>query len=327
MSKDKKILDNIVVGIIVVVFVGIIARYIYYEIHYYDEAKEINSSLNVGKLKLMMPIEEAFDIFGEEENYHDNFWEENYGYPSYGFNCSVSKPPRYDLYNKIIGFEIENDNYSVFGISNGKDESYARDILLDKGYEYDNRLEEIFADTNHKRFHKGCATISFDVNDNLISKIIISITDKRMNPSEIEIIGNEDAFNRIINDNYSISIPKNWMCEELETETLLFKIDDKDIGGLYVQPYYVDINDQIKGLLPNHTEIIERKKLEGFLMEAEKIKLVITPPAASGIIDSEEWVYIFLIKNKTDIYEIFFNTEFIDDDSIIKVAKSFKLLE
>ncbi|PKM51540.1 MAG: hypothetical protein CVV02_06285 [Firmicutes bacterium HGW-Firmicutes-7] len=125
---------------------------------------------------------------------------------------------------------------------------------------------------------------------------------------------------------YSISIPKDWSYEELETGTLYFKKNDKEVGGLYIQPYYSDISDPVKELLPNHSEIIESKKLDGFFTEAQEIKLITSPPAASTDVSTENWIYIFLIKDKTTIYEIFFNTKYIDENNIIKIAKSFKMI-
>lgn len=125
---------------------------------------------------------------------------------------------------------------------------------------------------------------------------------------------------------YSISISKDWSYEELETGTLYFKREDNEIGGLYIQPYYSETGDPVRGLLPNHSEIIESKMLDGFFTEAQEIKLTTSPPAAAGDISTEDWIYIFLIKDKTTVYEIFFNTEFIDERDIIEIAKSFKVL-
>lgn len=125
---------------------------------------------------------------------------------------------------------------------------------------------------------------------------------------------------------YSISIPKDWSYEELETGTLYFMIEDKEVGGLYIQPYYSDTSDSVKGLLPNHSEIIESKKLDGFFAEAHKIKIIISPPAASENMSTENWTYIFIVKDKTTVYEMFFNTDFVDDGDILTIAKSFKLL-
>jgi hypothetical protein len=128
------------------------------------------------------------------------------------------------------------------------------------------------------------------------------------------------------NSKYSISIPKSWSYEELMTSTLYFKKGDSQIGGLYIQPYYKDVKDPVNVLLPNHTEIIDSKKLTGFFTETQEIKLVTTEPAVSGDSSSENWIHIFFIKDKEVIYELFFNTKFIDENNILKIAKSFKLL-
>ena len=124
---------------------------------------------------------------------------------------------------------------------------------------------------------------------------------------------------------YSISIPEDWSYKELETGTLYFMIENEEVGGLYIQSYYSDNSDPLKRLLPNHSEIIESKKLDGFFTEAHKIKIIISPPAASKDIRTENWTYIFLIKDKTTVYEVFLNTDLIDENDILTIAKSFKL--
>lgn len=153
-------------------------------------------------------------------------------------------------------------------------------------------------------------------------------TQQRMNTSTTAPIEqSKPIFDKEIKTkSYSISIPKDWTYKELETETLSFNKEDKEVGGLYIQPYYKDVADPVEGLLPNHSEITETKKLEGFFTETHEIKLTTSSPAASGDISTENWIYIFFIKDKTTIYEIFFNTKFIDEDSILKIAKSFKTL-
>ena len=82
----------------------------------------------------------------------------------------------------------------------------------------------------------------------------------------------------------------------------------------------------MNALLPNHAEIIDSTKLTGFFTETQEIKLVTTEPAVSGDSNSETWIHIFFIKDKEVIYEIFFNTKFIDESNVLKIAKSFKLL-
>lgn len=123
---------------------------------------------------------------------------------------------------------------------------------------------------------------------------------------------------------YSISVPKDWSYEE--SGTLNFKKQGYEIGGVYIQPYYSDVSNPVSSLLPNHSEIVESKELDGFFTEAEKIVIVTSPSAASKDTNTEKWEYIFLIEDKTTIYEMFFNMKYIDEDDILKIAKSFKIL-
>lgn len=130
----------------------------------------------------------------------------------------------------------------------------------------------------------------------------------------------------ITTNNYSISIPKEWSYEELDTGMVYFMKEDKEVGGVFIQPFYSDLSEPIKGLLPNHSEITEVKELVDFFTETQQIKIITTPPAVSDIKESKKWIYIFFIVDKTMVYEIFFNTKYIDEDNVLEIAKSFKVI-
>lgn len=127
-------------------------------------------------------------------------------------------------------------------------------------------------------------------------------------------------------DHYLISVPQDWTVEYLLGYSLSFKKDNKIIGGLDILGYYPD--QPISQLEPNHSEVIESKKLEGFFTEVLEEKLKITPPAASGIINVTEQLHIFfIIKNRKRAYDLYFNTTDIEEQTFLNIAKSFKLIE
>ncbi|PYG89159.1 hypothetical protein LY28_00982 [Ruminiclostridium sufflavum DSM 19573] len=130
---------------------------------------------------------------------------------------------------------------------------------------------------------------------------------------------------KIETSSYSVSIPKSWSYEEVNSDILNLKKDNVQIGGIYIQPYYKDVEEPVSSLLPNHTEIIDSKKLTGFFTETQEMHVVSTEPAVSGDSNSENWIYVFFVKDKEVVYEIFFNTKFIDESNILNIAKSFKL--
>jgi len=184
-----------------------------------------------------------------------------------------------------------------------------------------------------------------NINDNKLSISDESKTINSTNSSSIESsIGNtkvnnggslsQDIPQNIILDNeiktkeYSICVPKEWTVEKLPSGTLHFKKEDEEIGGLYPQPYYSDLKDPLAHLLPNHSEIVERKKLEGLFTEAEEIKInQDNDTIASGVSGTSDWIHVFLIKKDKKIaYEIFFNTKFLNENEVLKIVKSFKLV-
>ncbi len=123
---------------------------------------------------------------------------------------------------------------------------------------------------------------------------------------------------------YQLSISKEWSAEKQPGSSLIFKKDSNVIGGLDILAYYPD--QPISQLQPNHSEIIESRKLEGFFTEVIQERLKITPPAASGETAVTEQMYLFFImKDKNMAYDLYFNTADVDEQTILSIAKSFKL--
>ncbi len=144
-------------------------------VFYYDGVSELNENLRVDDIKLMMPISEVRDILGKEEQKDEGVLWDHYEYPSRKIDISTSSPKSYDLYNKVNGIRIWDNQYSVYGISIDTKMSKASKILQDKGYS----VEEQFGFL--KVYKKGCISIFMYGPEDSIMKITISIKDKYFN--------------------------------------------------------------------------------------------------------------------------------------------------
>ncbi|WP_438349449.1 hypothetical protein ACP8HI_01815 [Paenibacillus sp. FA6] len=137
-------------------------------------------------------------------------------------------------------------------------------------------------------------------------------------------VGKTNAENNIQTDLYQLSLPEEWSIEEMPFSSLSFKENGNVIGGLDPNVYYPD--QPISQVLPNHSEVIESKKLEGFFTEVILKKLKRTPPAASGETTVLEQIHIyFIMKDKEMVYDLYFNTEYIDEQTALSIARSFNL--
>lgn len=130
---------------------------------------------------------------------------------------------------------------------------------------------------------------------------------------------------KITTKHYSIYVPVNWTYEIVETGTVYFKENDKLIGGLYIQPYYLNESTLLTGLLPNHSEILEQKELNSLLGKIYAFRIEETTPAVMSEKSREQWIYLFLINDKQNIYEFFFNVEFVDEKNALDIANTLKL--
>jgi hypothetical protein len=147
--------------------------------------------------------------------------------------------------------------------------------------------------------------------------------------SQSQIKSNDLNLNNEISTNeYSVFIPEGFSYEKLETGSVNIKKGLIDVGGLFIQPYYSDLGneDPILHLLPNHSEVVSKKNLDGFFTETQEISIITSQPAVSGNGGDENWIHIFFVcKDKGKVYDLFFNTKYVDEDGILKIAKSFKL--
>lgn len=137
-------------------------------------------------------------------------------------------------------------------------------------------------------------------------------------------IEGKTEYQNVQTDLYQLSIPKEWSVEKQPGSSLIFRKDGNVIGGLDILAYYPD--QPISQLQPNHSEIIESKKLEGFFTGVIQEKLKITPPAASGETAVTEQIHLFFIlKDKNMAYDLYFNIPDVDEQTVLSIAKSFSL--
>lgn len=123
---------------------------------------------------------------------------------------------------------------------------------------------------------------------------------------------------------YQLTVPEDWTTEQLPGYSLSFEKDGTIIGGLDPIAYYA--GQRILPFRPNHTEVIESRQLEGYFTEVILEKSQHTPPAASGDSTTKETIHIyFMMNDKKMMYDLYFNTADIDEQTALSIAKSFKL--
>ncbi|MGM0885224.1 MAG: hypothetical protein ACQEXQ_29795 [Bacillota bacterium] len=120
---------------------------------------------------------------------------------------------------------------------------------------------------------------------------------------------------------YRFAIPKEWV---FESALGVFKQDGKEIGGLYIPSYFG--NEDITSLTPNHSELVESKKLDGYFTELYRLKLKRDKPASENDPTiTEQYHYYFLVKEQKVTYDLYFNVGDVDEKTALQVIKSFKL--
>lgn len=129
----------------------------------------------------------------------------------------------------------------------------------------------------------------------------------------------------VTTDMYEITLPENITAARYPGSMLSFMISDKVTGGLDILGYYPD--QPISALFPNHSETIDSKDLEGMALKAFEVKLRLSPPAASGSTEEREVIHIYLLDGDKKIaYDIYGDTTYVDENTLLDIAKSFRLI-
>jgi bla regulator protein BlaR1 len=105
---------------------------------------------------------------------------------------------------------------------------------------------------------------------------------------------------------------------------LTFRRSEKVVGGLEIIGYYPD--QPMSSLFPNHSETLYTKDLEDLELKAVEAKIRMTPPAASGSTEATDSIHVYLLDGVKNIaYDISVDPSYVDEDTPLSIAKSFKL--
>lgn len=152
---------------------------------------------------------------------------------------------------------------------------------------------------------------------------------------------NQDLKN---DDYFSLKVPSKWKVVRIGSYGMYFgESEQNNFGGVFMQEFNVNFNAGEKKLpskdsllhwmLPNHTEVKKVQELKGFLTETYLINLISSEPAGQGGKTTGKWTYIiFIDKNKSTsikwvAYEIYFNTKYVSEKDVVKIAKTFKVIK
>lgn len=143
------------------------------------------------------------------------------------------------------------------------------------------------------------------------------------NTQTIKINYNTDSTQLIKTKSYSLAVPKTWTVDIQQDTVLFFLRDGKEIGGLEIEGYIPP--DTV--FFPNHSELIEKKTLDGFFTAVIQASFNRTQPAASQDTSvTKETRFYFLINDKKQAYDLYFNQEDVDEQTMINIIKSLTLI-
>jgi hypothetical protein len=143
------------------------------------------------------------------------------------------------------------------------------------------------------------------------------------NTRTIKVNYSTDSMQIVKANSYSLAVPKTWTVD-IQQDNVYFYIDGKEIGGLEIEGYIPP--DTI--YFPNHSELIEKNTLDGYFTTVVRASFKRTQPAASqDPTVTKETRFYFLIDNKELAYDLYFNQEYIDEQTMINIAKSLALIK
>jgi len=132
-----------------------------------------------------------------------------------------------------------------------------------------------------------------------------------------------DAMQLVKTDSVSLAVPKTWTVD-LRQGHVYFYLNGKEIGGLEIEGYYPP--DTI--YFPNHSELIEKKTLDGFFTTVVQATFQRSQPAASqDPTVTNETRFYFLIENQELAYDLYFHQENVDEQTMINIANSLMLMD
>jgi hypothetical protein len=125
-------------------------------------------------------------------------------------------------------------------------------------------------------------------------------------------------------DKFTIEAPDNWKVNKQADSSLIFQSNSNDIGGVNIITY--DPTQPLYQLYPNHSELVSSEKIDGLASEAYKVILKLSQPAASQNQSTKNEVHFyFLLKDKNESYDLFFDKDKVDDNTALAIAKSLRV--
>lgn len=123
---------------------------------------------------------------------------------------------------------------------------------------------------------------------------------------------------------YKLSIPYYMEADKQLGDSLIFKKDNRNIGGLSLMLYYP--GQPLSTVRPNHSTVLFSKKLPDFSYEVWQENLELTQPAASNDKTSLKQTHIYFVFGEQKLVcDLFFNIEDIEDETILHIARSFEV--
>lgn len=174
----------------------------------------------------------------------------------------------------------------------------------------------------------SCANNTSTNNQDRDLSIKPSETNNVTNSSKDVVNEDNSSYKQIETDLYLISIPSDFSYsyenEDPRTDTLIFKKDNKVIGGTIPYDCYTG---EYSSILPPYAKAESSQKLTGFLNDTVWYVNVEVPPKGSFEVstNSIKQTHIYYIFEEThSAFDLFFNTEDIDEKLILNIAKTFK---
>jgi Copper amine oxidase N-terminal domain. len=140
------------------------------------------------------------------------------------------------------------------------------------------------------------------------------------NTRSIKINHTADSMQVVKTNAYSLAVPGNWTVRtvDLEPGNVYFYLDGKNIGGLAIEGYLPPDSPYF----PNHSELTEKKVLDGYFTTVIRASFDRTQPAAAqDPTVTRETRFYFLIDD-IRAYDLYFDREFVDETTMIRIAKS-----
>jgi len=119
-----------------------------------------NQHLKIGDIKIGMPEEGVIELLGHGDYIH-GFGGHGRHYAEQGLQLSFPAEQDNDLFGRVVGFELQSSEYSVYSIKVGEERDAAVEKLLSNGFTESEFSENIFVQGEFMIGLHGEAAIEF----------------------------------------------------------------------------------------------------------------------------------------------------------------------